>query len=363
MFRVLQVVPNMNSGGIENLLMNIYRNIDREQIQFDFLVHYEKECYFDKEIEELGGQIYRLSVREDGNILKYIRDLKSFFHLHNEYKIIHGHMASLAFVYLGIAKQAGIPFRIVHSHNTSAEKSFKGRVKWFLCRFAKINASHYIACGTEAGIYLFGRSPFIILNNAIDIARFQYDEKRRSELRKKYKADDKFIIGNVARFNLQKNHVFLIDVFEEIYKKNHNAQLWLLGSGELENSIRNKVKEKGLEKVVFFWGVRKNTEDFYQMMDCFLFPSLFEGLPLTVVEAQTAGLQCYVSDTVTKEVKVTDNVYFISLQDTPIKWAEKILDNYPYQRKNQSTSIKQAGFDLKNETDKLLNFYVELEGK
>ena len=212
--RVLQVVPNMNSGGLENLIMNIYRNIDRSKVQFDFIVHYEKRGFFDDEIESLGGKIYRFSVREDNNIIKYVKDLNLFFKNHPEYRVVHGHMASLGFIYLGIAKKYKVPVRIAHSHGTSHLRTIKGYIKFFTFKLVKYESNVNFACSTEAGKYLFGnKRKFEFIPNAIDMDKFEYDEEIRKEYRHKLDLDGKLVLGHVGRFNLQKNHNFLLDIY------------------------------------------------------------------------------------------------------------------------------------------------------
>lgn len=361
-YRVLHIVPNMDSGGIENLIMNIYRNVDRTKIQFDFIVHYNKECFFDKEIISLGGKIYRFPVMEDKNIFKYIKSLKKFFKAHREYKVVHGHMASLAFIYLGIAKKYNIPVRIVHSHGTSHLKTIKGYAKYFLFKFAKYNANYYFACSTEAGEYLFGKNAkFEFIPNAIDLEKFKYNLSVREKVRKQLNIENKLVIGHVGRFNLQKNHTFLIDIFLKINEKEPNSILVLVGKGELENKIKEKIKKYNLEEKVKLLGVRKDVADLYQAFDVFLMPSLFEGLPLTGVEAQASGLACFFSDTITKEVKISNYTKFISLDKTDEYWSKEILNSLDYNRQNAKINFDL--FDIKKLSKKLENFYTKFYDK
>lgn len=344
-YRVLHVVPNMNSGGIENLIMNIYRKIDRDKLQFDFIVHYNKKGVFDDEIEQLGGKIYRFPVMENKNLLKYIKNLNKFFKTHKEYKVVHGHMASLAYIYLGVAKKNGVPVRIAHSHGTSHLKSLKGYCKYIMFKFAKYNANYYYACSTEAGIYLFGKnSEFEFIPNAIELDKFSYSEKIRKEVRKELKLDNKIVIGHVGRFNLQKNHNFLIDIFKAISEKNKNCVLLLIGVGELEERIKQKIKDYNLDNRVLMLGLRSDVDKLYQVMDIFLMPSLFEGLPLTGVEAQASKLKCIFSSSITKEVRITDNVEFADLSLGAEKWAEIVLNNIKYDRRK--VKISSNRFDI-----------------
>ena len=358
--RILHVVPNMDSGGIENLIMNIYRNIDRTKIQFDFIVHYNRKCFFDDEIESLGGKIYRFPVLEDKNIFKYINSLKKFFKEHKEYKVIHGHMASLAYIYLGIAKKNGIPIRIAHSHGTSHLKSLKGYVKYIMFKFAKYNANYYYACSTEAGEYLFGKKyNFEFIPNAIELDRFKYNLLTRNKIRKELKIENNIVIGHVGRFNLQKNHEFLIDIFSKIVKQVPNAVLILVGKGELENTIKDKVLTMGIHDNVKFLGVRKDIANIYQGFDLFLMPSIFEGLPLTGIEAQESGLPCIFSDSITKEVKISDYAFFYSLKKSAEEWSNFVLSKINLKRQN--AKINDELFDIKKMSKKMekkyLNFY------
>jgi len=354
--RILHVVPNMNSGGIENLIMNIYRNIDREKIQFDFLVHYKQKGVFDEEIEKLGGKIYRCSICEDKNVFKYIKELNRFFASHPEYKVVHGHMASLGFIYLRIAKKYKVPIRIAHSHGTSHLKTIKGYIKFLTFKLIKYQANVNFACSTEAGNYLFGRKrKFEIIPNAIDMEKFQYNETIRNEVRKELGITDEFVIGNVGRFNLQKNHLFLLHIFKEIIKQKENSILLLIGIGELEQKIREEIKILHLEDKVKLLGLRKDVMRLYQAMDIFLMPSLFEGLPLTGVEAQTSKLRCYFSDAITKEVMISNNVEFIPIELGAKRWADEILQNAKYDR--NSVEILNQDFDIKKLAEKMQKKY------
>lgn len=343
--RILQVVPNMNSGGIENFIMNVYRNIDRSKVQFDFLVHYKKECFFDKEIESLGGKIYRFSVNENYNLIKYYIEINKFFKQHKEYKVVHGHMASLGFIYLGIAKKYKVPIRIAHSHGTSYLKTLKGYAKYFMFKAIKYKSNVNWACSTEAGKYLFQKRKFEWIPNAIDMQKFSYNQEIRDKKRKELGIENKFVIGNVGRFNLQKNHKFVLEIFNEIKKKEKNVILLLVGDGELHEKIEEQIKALKLEKDVKLLGVRKDTNELYQAMDIFLMPSLFEGLPVTGIEAQASLLKCYFSEEITREVKITDNIHFLSLSKTANEWAKEIIENRNYNR--QEVKITNQKFDIK----------------
>lgn len=358
--RVLQVVPNMQAGGIETLIMNLYRNIDRSKIQFDFLVHYNGRFFYDDEIERLGGRIYHLSVRDDNNVIKYIRDLNAFFKKHREYKAVHGHMVSTAVFYMYFAKKYGVKLRIVHSHNTNTVDGLKGLVKAKLAKLASVFANKYFACGKAAGKYLYGNKKFTVFNNGIDLEKFKYNEQVRKEYRKKLRLENKFVIGHIGRFNMQKNHHFLLQVFNELQKKRSNSILLLIGDGELKEDIIREVEQMGLKDKVRFLGVRKDTRELYQAMDIFLLPSLFEGFPVVAVEAQDAGLPIIASTNITDEIQLTPIVKFEDLNSSPQKWAESIVNvDAKQSRKDYALMLKKAGFDVKEEAKKLTTFYEQ----
>lgn len=358
--RVLQVVPNMHAAGLETVIMNMYRNIDRNKVQFDFLVHYKQRYFYDDEIEALGGKIYRLSFREDNNFIKYLKDLKSFFSTHVEYKIIHGHMASTAYFYLRAARKQNIPIRILHSHNTSTEKNSKGKIKRQMLKLSTIYANKYCACSIAAGEFLFGKRKFNVINNAINVEYFAFDPKVREVIRKELNVDDYLVLGNIGRFNTQKNHKFILKVFFELLKINPDARLLLVGEGELESKIKTEIRELGIGDKVMLLGVRKDVNLIYQALDFFLLPSLFEGLPVVGVESQASGTVSIVSSKVTEELKITDLVSFLPLEKGADYWAHYIKNYRNYQKKDVSEQIKNSGYEIKTEANKLMQYYIDL---
>jgi glycosyltransferase involved in cell wall biosynthesis len=360
--RVLMINYKMQCAGIESFIMNIYRNIDRTKVQFDFLVHYAQRQFYDEEIEQLGGRIYRLTVREDNDFVKYFRDLKRFFEEHIEYMIVHGHMESFGQFYLKAAMNAGVPIRIAHSHIAQKNNDLKGMVKYWLNKGYGKYATDLFACSEIAGKFMFGENAsFTVWNNAIDVEMFSFNIDIRKIMREKLDiSDGQLVIGHVGRFNTQKNHTFLIDIFCEIKKIRNNAVLLLIGGGDLEYQIANKVEKMQLGESVRFMGVRKDVNMLYQAMDVFLMPSLFEGLPVSGIEAQTAGLPCVFSDTVTRETDITGNVSFISLSEKPSEWADRIckmLDTF--KRENQGDTIASKGYDIKHQADMLAQYYLD----
>lgn len=357
--RILQIVPNMQQGGLENFIMNIYRNIDRTKVQFDFLVHYNEKKFFDDEIEKLGGKIYRFSLRDDNNIIKYIKELNKFYKEHPEYKVIHCHMSSIGFLNFIIAKRNGIKVRIAHSHNANTEKSLKGFIKKILIKPLKYVSTVNFACSQKAGKFLFGNKRFEVIYNAIDVHRFEYNPDVRKKIREEYNLEDFFVVGHIGRFNVQKNHEFLIDVFNELLKSKQKLKLILIGEGELQDKIKNKVKELKIEDNVLFLGVRNNVNEFYQAMDCFVLPSFFEGLPVVGVEAQASGLTCIFSDRITKEINLTEKVKFVSINSIN-DWINALKNLKLNDDRKKNLELIYENYEIKNIAQKLECEYLKL---
>lgn len=353
--RILHIVPNMQSGGLETFIMNVYRNINRENVQFDFLVHYKEKNFYDDEIQSLGGKIYRLTLRDDNNLIKYISDLNKFFRTHTEYKVVHCHMASVGFLVFLIAKKYGVKVRIAHSHNSNTEKTLKGVIKKILVKLLKYTSTQNFACSKSAGKFLFGNKNFEVIPNGIDLKKFKYDEKTREIKRKELNLEKKFVIGHVGRFCNQKNHEFLIKVFYEVHKKNKNTVLILIGNGELEQKIKDKVDKLNLTNDVMFLGARKDVNELYQAMDLFLFPSKFEGLGIVLVEAQVSGLSIICSDSIPNEVNITDNIQKLKLDVK--QWTNAVLNIDKNYRKKIDKRIDK--FDIKKISSNLENKYIE----
>lgn len=358
--RVLHVVPNMHRAGLETFIMNVYRNIDRTKIQFDFLVHYTDRFDYDDEIESLGGKIYRLSIRNDNNVKKYLSDLKQFFYEHKEFNVVHGHMESFGFLYSRAAKKAGIKTIIAHSHNASIEPTFKGFLKSIMNKPWKRYANVFFACSEKAGKYMFGNKVnYTVVNNGIECEKFDFNEIIRNCYRKDLGLLGKTVIGHIGRFDTQKNHAFLIDIFNEYLKINNNSILLLIGEGELYPDIVNKVKKLGIFDKVLFLGVRSDISNLYQAMDIFVLPSLFEGLPVVGVEAQTSGLPIVVSSEVTDELRITDLVFKISLSSKTMIWAKQIdiILRNSKNRVGMVEKMKKSGYDIKEISKSLCSFY------
>lgn len=366
--RILQVVGSMNRGGAETLIMNLYRKIDREKVQFDFVVHDRKKGDYDDEIKALGGKIYYVPRYNGINHLLYVKEWRQFFLAHPEYPIIHGHMRSTASIYLKIAKKFN-KIAIAHSHGTSSrgnviERSVKALMQYPI----RYTADYFFACSKEAGIWLFGNKicqshNFIILNNAIDSSQFIFSEDSKVKKSEELGIEHQFVIGHIGNFDTVKNHAFLLDVFNCVCKKDPKCHLLLVGGGNipLQKAIKEKVEQKGLTDKVQFLGKRTDVHELLNVIDIFIFPSLHEGLPVVIVEAQANGLMCLLSDTISKEVAITENVEFISLKKPVEYWAERILFyKNNYRRKNMQEAIKNAGYDINRSVQWLTRYYLTI---
>lgn len=360
--RVAQIMGKWVGGGVESVVMNYYRYMDRNKIQFDFICDDDSTNIPYEEIEKLGGKVILIPPYQ--KVFKYHNELKRVLK-EGHYKIVHSHINTLSVFSLFAAKCAGVPVRIAHSHSTTNKKEKKKNLlKQVLRPFSKLFATDYMCCSELAGRWLFGDKEYdkgnvYLLNNAIDLEKFKYNKDIRKKMRKSLNiSDDMLVIGHVGRFVEQKNHRFLIDIFNEIYKQNNNSLLLLAGQGPLIDEIKNKVKSFKLEKNVKFLGQRNDIDMLYQAFDVFLLPSLYEGLPVVGVEAQATGLLCELSNEMTKETKVLGTTRFMPLDDTAEKWANKILDDVKkYKRVDTYKEMTTKNFNIKTETKKLEKYY------
>lgn len=361
MVRVMQVMGNMNSGGVEAVIMNYYRNIDRDKVQFDFVVNKNSKIPQKEEILSLGGNIYYVTGYK--NIFKYMLEIRKIIK-ENKYTIVHSNVNTLSVFPLFMAWICRVPVRICHNHSTAGKGEFlRNTLKYFLRPFNRLFANKYFACGEYAGRWMFGNRNFDkgrvkVINNAIDLDKFVYNLEIRNKMRKKLGISDNLVVGHIGRFNKQKNHEYIIKIFSEVLKKNDKAILLLVGEGELQDGIKKMVVDIGIEDKVKFLGVRSDANCIFQVMDVFILPSLYEGLPVVGVEAQAAGLSCVFSNRMTKLVKVIDNVKFLDLDYDVDKWSNTILESARIDRKNTRDEMKKAGFDIKCESKKLEKFYL-----
>lgn len=383
--RILHVLGSTQLGGAESRIMDLYRHIDKNRVQFDFLVHTGAEGHFDKEIYELGGRIFRVPRFRLYNYFSYKKAMKDFFKEHQEFKAVQGHMTSSAAIYLPVAKKAGIPITIAHARSAGVDKGLKGILTRLLRKNLWKKTDYMFTCSKLAGISVFGKKAVeegktIFIPNAIDCVKFAYDEQKREKIRQELSLTDQYVIGHVGRFHYAKNHEYLIRIFaalcepekqdqrkgktengpeasETAVKQKKDYALILLGEGSGMEQAKALAKELGVEKKVHFLGNHSNVYDYYQAMDYFVYPSRYEGLPGTVVEAQSAGLCCVMSDTICDEVVVTELVTTMSIEDSPEKWAEYIKSTQDYERTNHLQQVQEAGFDVNTQTEIMTEFY------
>lgn len=359
--RVLQVLSKMSRAGTETMIMNNYRNIDRSKVQFDFMLDQTTKGAYDDEIIALGGKIYYVPKFKIYNYLQYVMAWKKFFKEHKEHSVIHGHIGSTANIYLAMAKRLG-KYVIAHSHNNKVYRGIKGIIYSVLTLRTRFIADYFMGCSEEALVSRYGERILKADNakvfpNAIDTSVFNYSPQIRERVRKELDVEDKFVIGHVGRFCEQKNHKFLIEAFEEASKLEPKAVLLLIGEGEDINSVKRTVCDKGLTDNVIFAGVKDNVQDYMMAMDCFVLPSLYEGLGIVLLEAQAVGLPCLASSGVAKEAKISDIFEFKPLSDGAKSWAEETLKMQRGTRRSRTEDVQKAGFDIKDTAQWLENFY------
>ena len=366
MLRVLHSVSNMARAGIETMLMNYYREMDTNLLQFDFLANKPAPGEYDEEIRSRGGRVFVSPGLNPIHYPQYKRFVSDLLGSNPDIRIVHAHNEAMGFYALQSAKSAGISVRIAHAHNTRIIRDYKYPLKLICKQLLPGAATDYWSCGTDAGIYYFGKKRWdesgFILRNAIDTSKFAFQPEVRQRLRQSYALENSLVIGHVGRFNLQKNHSRLLDIFAEITAAVPDARLVLIGVGELEQAAKEKALALGLSEKVLFLGQMANVNEWYQAMDCFLLPSLFEGLPVVGIEAQAAGLPCFFSDRVTDEVLLSPNARKISLDASNADWVKEIL-TVQRAEKNRACGenlIRGAGYDIHVEARKLQNLYLEM---
>lgn len=379
--RVLHVLGNTNLGGAESRIMDLYRHTDRNRVQFDFLVHSGEEGFYEKEIRELGGRIFRVPRFRIYNYFSYRKALKEFFQKHHEFALVQGHMTSTAAIYLPIAKKAGVKKTAAHARSAGVDKGLKGTMTRFLRRNLADKADYLFTCSELAGISVYGEKAVqegktIFIPNAIDCAGFTFDPEKRKKMREELGLTDAIIIGHVGRFHYAKNHEYLLRVFAELCRMSAGAggstaetgadqkyHLILLGEGPLMEDTRKLAEELGVADRVHFLGNHKNIADYYQAMDYFVYPSRYEGMPGTIVEAQASGLPCLMSDTICREVIATELVETMSIEKEPKVWAEELqrrmdaLVSKQENREKYAAKMAAAGFDVQAQAERMMRFY------
>lgn len=363
--RVLQVFNWFNQGGIENFVMNVYRNIDRSKIQFDFAFSRNQKGYFDDEVIEMGGRIFFFD-SEKKSFWNYYKNLRRIIRENGPYNALHSHIYFFSGFILLVARLCGIDIRIAHCHETQ-----KGRKPTFLrkcyeklmSRLIKQNATIVLACSDAAGKFNFGNFiPYQVLYNGIDFDRFKFDEQKREEIRRDLGLSDEKLILNIGRFAEQKNHEFIIKIFKELLSRDTTYRLLLIGTGTLKNQIIDRCSSLGvLNKVIFLENI-KNTEDYYSASDIFILPSLYEGMSIVAIEAQASGLPALLADNITKEVNVSELACYLPINDNASKvWASMIEQFAKQKRINRnlySDKLRKTPFNVLETTHRLVNIYT-----
>lgn len=365
--RVLHVLGNTQLGGAESRTMDLYRHLDRSRVQFDFLVHTEREGHFDKEIKELGGRIFRVPRFRMYNYVSYKKAVTVFFEKHHEFCMVQGHITSTASIYLPIAKKAGIPVTIAHARSAGVDKGVKGTLTRWLRRNLSKKADYLFTCSRLAGVSVFGAQAVregrtVFIPNAIDCQAFSYQKDTRERVRRELGIEDKYVIGHVGRFHYAKNHEYLLQVFAALAGRSETGVrkdyvLILLGEGEGMEGAKELSEQLGIAEKVHFLGNHSNVYDYYQAMDYFVYPSRFEGLPGTVVEAQAAGLRVLMSDTICEEVAATELVHVMSIREDAEVWADYVESTADYERRSYAEEMKNAGFDVAAQAQRMMGFY------
>lgn len=362
--RVLHILGIVAGGGVESVIMNYYEHIDRNKVQFDFIVHNDNKIDITKRVEAMGGKVFKVTPYYK-NPIAFTYGIYKVIKKHH-YRIIHSNINTLSAFPLFAAWVAGAPVRILHNHSTSSPGETKRNIMKFMLRpFARLFATHYFACSRLAGEWMYGRKMMDsgkvkIVNNALDLKKYAFNSRKREMLRKELGFTDEFVIGHVGRFMFQKNHEFLIDVFVKAYKKNPHMVLLLIGDGPLRSAMEEKVKKLGLTDHVNFLGLRNDVQNLYNVMDIFVLPSHYEGLPVVGVEAQANGLPCLFSTKVTKETHLTHSAQFLDLSTGASKWAERIVSMKYKRNEEVGEELRQAGFEINKEARNLANFYTKL---
>lgn len=359
MVRILQIIGSLEIGGAQTFLVNLYRNIDRTKIQFDFAIYDEpSKNSFYKEVIELGGRIFVLPPKSKG-ISYNFRAIQKIVR-NNNYRMVWRYTDNgYGAIDLLAARLAGSKETVLNSRSSYAEGTPQLIMHYMLRPFLPLFVTKNYACGIQAGKWMFGRRSFEVINNGIEVEKFQHNGENRNQYRQKFGLQNKIVIGHVGRFHPVKNHKLIIEIYEKFREKVSNSALVLVGTGEQLPQIQELVEEKGLEKEILFLGSRDDVPEMLQMMDVFIMPSLFEGFPRAFLEAQAAGLPCVVSSAISKEVDVTANVSFVDL-DAPVEvWVDKIVEKCGSKTEDNIELLREAGYDIKDVAKKVEEYMLE----
>ena len=362
MIRILHSVSNMDRGGIETMLMNFYRHVDRSEVQFDFLCNKPDPGDYDDEIREMGGRIFVSPGFK--SFPRYVGYMTDLFREHPEYRIIHTHNGALMLYALLSAKKNRIPHRIAHAHATGIPPGAGSQLKKLMKPMIKYAATDYWGCSNASGAFYFTKKRWDkkheLIHNAIDAEKFTFDAKAREEIRARYGLTGRTVLGHVGRLTPQKNQAKILDVFAELHKTDPEARLVMIGVGELEEALKKHTAELGIEDYVIYTGVQTNVNEWYSAFDVFIMTSFNEGLPVVAVEAQASDLPCLFSDAITPDVRVTDNVRFMGLYDDPAVWAKAIPEIVRENRVARKDDLVRTGYEIEAEARRMQELYMRL---
>lgn len=364
--RVLQVVGSLRVGGAEIVALNFYKYIDRTRFNFDYLVYGDEIGKLEDEVYRLGGRVIRIPSPKKG-YLKFIKNVRKVMQEYGPYDIVHSHPLFNSGFIVKAAYMERVPVRIAHAHSSryNEKKSLFKKVYIGFMRYSMRKFStHILACSKDAGNYLYGKKWFeekgYIINNGIDAERYVFNESIRNKIRKELQLDGKFVIGNVGRLCDVKNQDFILDVFKKIKEKHLNSKLIFVGDGTLKDYLKTKAQKLNIDNDVLFLGTRNDVNQVLQGIDVFLFPSKYEGLGMAVIEAQAAGLQCVISESIPKEVEITSLVDRVSLSVNDTKWADQILKyKNGYKRNNMQKEVILKGYDIQSTIQKVIELYTQ----
>lgn len=364
---VLVLITVMDRAGAETMAMNYMRNIDRNIIKYDFLINRPEKSDYEDEIEKLGGTVYHMSSLYPNNIFRYQKEFREFLTEHPYYQVIHSHLEERSYFAFKIAAQMGIPVRICHGHSHPTRFNIKLPARYFLKFIMRKYYTHAMACSRDVARWLFGEEgakKAMIMKNAVDTSLFRRDVDAEKEIREEFGIEDKLVIGHVGRFVKEKNQKFLVDIFSEIHRRNPDSVLLLVGGGEnraesrYKEKIKERVQEMRLESSVIFAGVRNDIERIMQTFDVLVMPSISEGFPVTLVEAQSIGIRCVVSDEISPSCNLSGNVEFFPLELRASVWAGRILKLLSQPVTESSYKVVDKGYDVRSSVRKLQKFYI-----
>lgn len=364
---VLVLIKAMDRAGAATIAMNYMRNIDRDKIKYDFLVNIPDKSDYEDEIETLGGKVYHMESLCPGKVRLYKKEFRNFLNNHREYQVIHSYLEEKSYYPLKIAKEMGVPIRICHGYSHTTCFSFKLPAKFYLKLRMRRYYTHGMACSSEVARWMFGAigvKDAIIMKNSVDTSVFKKNIETSREIRQEFGLDEKLVIGHVGRFVREKNQKFLINVFSEIHRRNPNSVLLLVGGGDnsaeihYKEKVKERVREMRLESSVIFAGVRNDVERMMQAFDVLVMPSMCEGFPVALVEAQSLGLRCVVSDNITPKCNLVGNMEFLPLELRASVWAGRILQllNKPFEDK--AYKVVDKGYDIKSNANRMQRFYI-----